>query len=205
MSQALPTPDHVSNADCPLAHDPFVLTVINRKIGQLLCFPEFHSHESEDLRQEFMAQLTIAMKKHREEIGHRNPFIVMVIERKASNMLEYRRQAMRAEDNITSLNVMIDNGDGKRCERSQCISEDDQRRRLEVFKRPETDLVNLREDLAAVIAKMPEEWREFLRLRSQHSLSATARIMNVPRSRLKTLVPKIAQIFEEAGLRDYLA
>jgi hypothetical protein len=204
VSHALTNPTPACSSDCALSQDPFVQTVIGRKIKQLLCFPEFHLHESEDLRQEFLAQLTTAMKKHRDEIGHRNPFIVMVIERKASNMLEYRRQSLRAEENIASLNVMIDDGNGKRRERSQCISEDDQHRRLEVHKRSATDTLNLQQDMASVIANMPDEWREFLHLRSEHSLSETARIMNVPRSRLKALVPKIAEVFEAAGLRDYL-
>lgn len=192
-------------SDCPLCEDPFVQTVIRRKIKQLLYFPEFQSHESEDLRQEFLAQLSVAMKKHRDEVGHRNPFIVMVIERKASSMLEYRRQSVRAEDNPASLNVMIDDGNGRRRERGQCLAEDDQQRRLAVHKRSATDTFNLQQDMASVIANMPHQWREFLRLRSEHSLSETARIMNVPRSRLKALVPKIAEVFEESGLRDYLS
>jgi len=193
------------STDCPLCQDPFVQTVIRRKIKQLLCFPEFQVHESEDLCQEFLAQLSLAMKKQRDETGHRNPFIVMVIERKARNMLEFRLQSVRAEENTASLNVMVEDGNGRRRERSQCITEDDQQRRLEVHKRSATDTFNLQQDMASVIANMPDEWREFLSLRSEHSLSETARIMNVPRSRLKTLVPKIAEVFEEAGLRDYLS
>lgn len=210
MSQVVSAPKSVSETPvnqktCSLSDDPFVQTVIKRKINQLLSRPEFHPHEDEDLRQEFMSQLSVAMKTHRDDVGHRNPYIVMVIERKASNLLEHRRQAIRAEENVTSLNVMIDDGNGKRRERGQCISEDDQHRRLEVSKRPATEQFNLEQDMATVIASMPELWQELLRHRSQHSLAQTARIMGVPRSRLKSLIPKIAEVFEKAGLRDYLA
>ena len=192
------------SCDCPLSDDPFVQTVIRRKVRQLMVFPEFYLHEEEDLRQELLAQLDVGMKKHRADVGHRNPFIVMVVDRKAANLLEYRRQQMRAEQNIGSLNVPVTESDGKRRDRIHCISEDDQRRKLEVSQLSRTEVVELRCDLQTIIASLPDHWQQFLQLRSEHSLSETARIMGVPRSTANSWVPKIAAIFEEAGLRDYL-
>ena len=77
-----------ASCDCPLSDDPIVQTVIRRKVRQLMAFPEFCPHEEEDLRQELMGQLDVGMKKHRAEVGHRNPFIVMVVDRKAATLLE---------------------------------------------------------------------------------------------------------------------
>ena len=134
------------SCDCPLSEDPFVQTVIRRKVRQLMVFPEFYPHEEEDLRQELLAQLDVGMKRHRAEVGHRNPFIVMVVDRKAANLLEYRRQQMRAEQNIGSLNVPATESDGKCRDRIHCISEDDQRRKLETSQLSRTEIVELRCD-----------------------------------------------------------
>ena len=66
------------SCDCPLSDDPFVQTVIRRKVRQLMVFPEFYPHEEEDLRQELLAQLDVGMKKHRADVGHRNPFLSLI-------------------------------------------------------------------------------------------------------------------------------
>lgn len=193
----------ITTEACPLSEDPFALTVIQRKVQQLLTFPEFEPYEDEDLQQELMSQLDSAMKDHRDDVGHRNPYIVMVIERKASNLLEYRRQILRAKEATHSLNVQVRDGDGNSCELIQTISESDQRRRLEFTTMPATDQFDLQQDIKTVIASLPEQWQTFLRLRSEHTLTAAAEVMGVPRSTAKSWVPRIAEVFEEAGLRDY--
>ncbi|GAA5509208.1 hypothetical protein [Novipirellula caenicola] len=192
------------NAHCQsLADDAFTQTVIRRKVRQLLTYPEFAQHEAEDIHQELQTRLEEAMRLHDDDVGHRNPYITMIVDRQASHLLKFRRWKTRADLGTSSLNVMIESG-GEYRELLQCVSDDDRRRRLETAELSETDLVDMRNDLSVVIAKLPDEWQRFMKLRLNHSVAECSRIMNVPRSTLKSWLPKIAEIFQEEGLRDYI-
>jgi RNA polymerase sigma factor (sigma-70 family) len=203
MSVSAPAQSPIASTVPTLTEDPFAQTVIRRAVGRLLRCPEFAPHESEDLHQELQAQLDRAMRSHDATIGHRNPFITMVVNRAATNLRAYRLHKIRDDREVTSLNVMVESG-GERRELIQCISEDDNRNRIETAKLTDTELVDLRHDLTVAIATLPEHWQRLLKLRTDHSLRECSQIMDVPLSTLKYWLAKIAVVFREQGLHEYL-
>ena len=202
MSVSTPTQPKTAST-VPLTEEPFAQTVIRRAIKRLLRCPEFAPHEAEDLHQELQSQLERAMRSHDSTIGHQNPFITMVVNRAATNLRTYRTHKIRDDREVTSLNVMVESG-GERRELIQCISEDDNRNRIETAKLTETELVDLQHDMEVVIAKLPEHWQQLLRLRKDHSLRECSQIMDVPLSTLKYWMTKIATVFREESLHEYL-
>lgn len=194
---------HPASTTSTLADDPFAQTVIRRTVARLLLYPEFAPYEADDLRQELQSQLDHAMRTHDAEVGHRNPFITMVIARAAVNLRAYRQKQRRDGHEVSSLNVVIETS-GERRELIQCISEDDDRQRLETVKLSDTELVDLRHDMAVVIAKLPESWQQLLKLRMDHSLRECSQIMDVPLSTLEYWLTKIAEVFRDEGLNEYL-
>lgn len=203
MSVSTPSQPQLASTVPTLTEDPFAQTVIRRCVGRLLRCPEFAPHEAEDLQQELQAELDRAMRSHDATIGHRNPFITMVVNRAATNLRAYRLHKIRDDREVTSLNVMVESG-GERRELIQCISEDDNRNRIETAKLSGTELVDLRHDLAAASEALPEHWQRLLKLRTDHSLRECSRIMDVPLSTLKYWMAKIAIVFREQGLHEYL-
>jgi RNA polymerase sigma factor (sigma-70 family) len=185
------------------ATDPFVQTVIRRAIIRLLRCPEFATHEAEDIHQDLLLLLVRAMRSHDATIGHQNPFITMVVNRAATNLRAFRTHKLRDDREVSSLNVMVESG-GERRELIQCISEDDNRNRIETAKLTEIELVDLRHDMEVAILKLPENWQRLLRLRKDHSLRECSQIMDVPLSTLKYWLTKIAAVFREESLHEYL-
>jgi RNA polymerase sigma factor (sigma-70 family) len=68
----------------------------------------------------------------------------------------------------------------------------------------ELRLCDLAEDLKAALADLPDELRALAERLKRETVSQAARAMGVPRSSLYRPVDKLRQVFERAGLRDYL-
>lgn len=195
-----------STESVDIHNDPFTREVIRRKVNQLLNRTEFAGEDADDLTQEFLGRVTSAMASYRSDVGHRNPFIVTIVERHVARMLEHRQAAMRAAPPTASLSVIIRDKDIGPTEFAQTIGQDEQGRRLSMQRRiSEREHADLKHDLALLMAELPPQWQEFLRLRATHTISEVSREMGVHRTTLSTWMQRIAEIFEKAGLREYLS
>lgn len=187
-----------------LIGDPFTRKVIHRRVTQLLRMAEFASDTEDDLTQEFLIRLTDAMKHHSDEVGHRNPYIVSVVDRFTATLMEHRRAMVRYTADGVSLDQRISDTEIGPVSFVDMLSQCDQERRLQTCKLEVNERTNLKFDLAAVMDQLSENEQRFLNLLRGHTVTEVAQIMELPRSTLVSWLEKIATIFEEAGLREYL-
>ncbi|WP_442511613.1 RNA polymerase sigma factor [Novipirellula sp. SH528] len=188
-----------------LIADSFTRKVIHRRVTQLIRLAEFAIDTADDLTQEFLIRLTDAMVHYDDDIGHRNPFIVSIVDRYSATMLEHRRAKVRYTADGVSLNIQVND-----CELGpqpfiELLSDKDKTRRLQTLEREDSDRTNLKDDLATVIAKLPADEQRFVDLLRDHSVTEVAEIMQVPRSTIVSWIEKLKDFFDEEGLREYLA
>jgi DNA-directed RNA polymerase specialized sigma24 family protein len=205
-SLSLKTLSQHSPADLEsLAHDPFICKVIHRSVRGLLRRPEFAEDTAEDLTQELLGRVSEAMTQHRSEIGHRNPFVIAIVDRYIANLVEHRSAAVRRTDRAVSINQLIRDGESGAIEMMQTIGQEDHERRLQSRRISQSNSSDLKHDLAIVLAQFTEQEQEFMRLLGDHSVAEASRIMGVPRTTLLSWRKRIARKFDDEGLRDYLA
>ena len=188
-----------------LIADSFTRKVIHRRVTQLIRLAEFASDTADDLTQEFLIRLTDAMVHHDDDIGHRNPFIVSIVDRHTATMLEHRRAKVRYTADGVSLNIQVSDSELGPQPFVNLLSDTDKSRRLQTLEREDNDRSNLRDDLAVVIAKLPEDEQRFVTLLREHSVTEVAEIMQMPRSTIVSWIEKLQVVFDEEGLREYLA
>lgn len=187
-----------------LIADPFTRKVIHRRVIQLLRLPEFAGDSDDDLTQEFLIRLTDAMKVHCESVGHRNPYIVSIVDRYTATLLKHRRAGVRyAIDRVSTDRTISDSEIGP-FSFGDTLHQRDQERRLQTRAIEPNDHSNLKSDLAALVEKLPAEDQSLLRLLRDHHLSEVAVILDYPRSTLASQLQRIAAIFEQEGLHEYL-
>lgn len=186
-----------------LTKDPFTRKVVSRRVGQLLRRPDFAGDTEDDLTQDFLGRLADAMTRHSDEVGHRNPFIVMIVDRYVATLVEHRQASMRRTETPVSLSQTIVDSDIGAVEMAQTIGEHEQDRRLETRRLDQNDYSNLKHDLAVVLSRLTPQQQKFVRLLGDHSIADIARLMGVPRTTLNFWRAKIVKIFEEAGLHEY--
>jgi len=100
--------------------------------------------------------------------------------------------------------MMIDIGEGEKVELAQMISQGDLNTQRHRYPRSEEELSRLAQDLADVMAKLPDELRDLAERLKTQTRSEIARDMGIPRTSLGALIRRLRQQFEDAGLRDYL-
>jgi len=188
-----------------LIADPFTRKVIHRRVKQLLRLAEFASDSEDDLTQEFLIRLTDAMKVHSESVGHRNPYIVSVVDRHSATLLEYRRASIRYSVDGVSLDRSVSEPEIGPVSFADTLSAEDRKRRLQIRKLEPRDHSDLKSDLQAVIEKLSAADQQLLQLLRHQNVTEAAKTLGIPRSTLASRVENIAEILEAEGLREYLA
>lgn len=187
-----------------LIDDSFTRKVVRRRVTQLLRMAEFASDDEDDLTQEFFIRLTEAIKQHREDVGHRNPYIVSVVDNHVATLLEHRRAGIRYTEDSVSIDQRVKNSELGSVAIGDMLAERDATRRLQMRELSDHTYTNLKSDLAVVVDRLSEAEQRMVHLLRDHTVSEAAKVMGVPRSTLVSWLKKIAAIFREAGLREYL-
>lgn len=200
--------DGQTNADhivLSLIADPFTRKVIHRRVIQLLRLAEFASDSEDDLTQEFLIRLTDAMKVHCESVGHRNPYIVSVVDRHSATLLEHRRALVRYSADGVSLSQNVSEAEIGPVSFVDTLSQRDQERRLQIREITSRDRVDLTSDMPAVIKKLSAADQQLLQLLRDQNVTDAAKTLGVPRSTLVSRVENIAAILKAEGIHEYLA
>lgn len=188
-----------------LSNDPFIKSVIQRKVRHVISVSSFDQHDREDLEQEIYIRVAKSVEQFDEKVGHLYPFICTLVQRHLSKLVRNRGRYKRGPSRIGSLSLIVTLPDGGETELSQLIGEDDRNRRLGRESRlSEQDLTDLQIDLSQEIAKLPEHWRHLLQRRQTQSMSEIARDLGVPRTTLNDWMRHIRSRFEAVGLDKYL-
>jgi DNA-directed RNA polymerase specialized sigma24 family protein len=117
--------------------------------------------------------------------------------------LRDRFAAKRDFRRVGSLHQSVHTDEGQ-AELGQTVSQEEQDARQGRSARSKTEQTELALDMAEMIARLPEDKQELARLLPHHSVTEIARQQGVPRSTLQGRIRQLRQLFDRAGLREYL-
>jgi RNA polymerase sigma-70 factor, ECF subfamily len=184
--------------------DRFTRGIVRRKVKQLIGRAGFTKQDRKDLEHDFYVRVLQGMRSFDSDIAHRNKFVTAIVERYVANILRDKQAEKRDYRRVNTLHVMVDIGEGEEVELAQMISQCDLNAQRHRYPRSEEELSRLAQDLAEVMAKLPNELHDLAeRLKTQTQVEI-ARAMGIPRTSLSKLVRQLRQRFEDAGLKDYL-
>ena len=186
--------------------DDYAKKTIFHKARRLAGKHGFKKADLEDLMQELALDLWERLPKYDPGKGAFATFVTRLIERKISNLIRHRCQAIRDfRREAGSLNEIHEEPLGDLGELSRSLGQEDLDRHKGVETRPEAERMDLRLDISMALAGLPPHLKALAKLLSAHSISEAARLLGVPRSTLyqKGIAP-LRAIFKEKGLEAYL-
>lgn len=130
-------------------------------------------------------------------------FVAVVLTAWGVNLLRSRYAAKRDYRRVGPLHQRVHTDEG-RAELGQTFCQQKQDIRQGRSARCHAERVDLTQDVAEVLARLPDDQRELAEQLKHHSLAEVARRRDVPRSTLQTRVRQLREVFDRAGLREYL-
>jgi RNA polymerase sigma-70 factor, ECF subfamily len=184
-------------------NDPYLQQLVRCKAWKLVNKTGLNELDVDDVIQEVWLDLIQRLPGFDPRRSQQRTFISRLVDHGLSDILRHRRAKRRDSRHCQSLNVPV--GDGQENDRTDLLANDAHHGRTGRIHHPDEDQAYLVEDVAQVMAKMPESLQVLCRrLMEGQSQSAIARQLGVPRTTLQESVRKILRRFEDAGLRDYL-
>jgi RNA polymerase sigma-70 factor (ECF subfamily) len=163
-------------AEKPNPIDPVTAGLIRSKARQIVWRANLSPSDAEDIAQDLSIALLRRLPALDIERSPREPFIRLLLNNAAANILRGLVQQRRPISGLVEMPV------------------DD----------PEAKLVALALDLQTVLDQLPKHLRELAELLKTCSIAEAATRLNIPRTTLNDWVRLIREQFEKAGLRDYL-
>jgi RNA polymerase sigma-70 factor (ECF subfamily) len=183
----------------------YAAKVIRHKARQLVGTAGYTESERDDLEQEMMLDLLMRLPKYDANKATQKTFVARIIERKISTLIRHHTCEMRDyRREACSLNERLEAENGATVELSETVAQEERDRMTGRRSRSAQEDWEFAQDMAATLARLPENLRRFCELLMTGNISDAAREMGVPRTTLNDHVKKLREIFEDAGLRDYL-
>ncbi len=185
--------------------DPYAVRLIKYKARQLIGKAGFTASDRDDLEQELILDLLRRLPKFNPKRAQLNTFIARVVEHKIASLIEARKAGIRDYRRCPfSLNDRFEDEEGRSVERVDTFDQEDYLLRTGAQSRPSDELSALTIDVAAVVKTLPPELRELCRRLKAESVTEISRDTDVPRGTIYEGIKRLREIFEDAGLRDYL-
>ena len=193
----------VDNSDDGI--DPYAAGLIRFKARRLVGQAGFTASDREDIEQELILDLLRRLPKYNPKRAQLNTFIARVVEHRLASLIEAQKAGIRDYRRCRcSLNECFEDADGRSVERVDTFDQEDYLLRTGAQSRPSEELNRLAIDVAAVLETLPPELRELCRRLKAETVTEISRDTGVPRGTIYESIKKLREIFEDAGLRDYL-
>ena len=141
----------------------------------------------------------------RAKRAQRNTFIARVVEHRVATLIEAQKAGIRDYRRCRcSLNDRFEDEDGRSVERVETLDQEDYLMRTGAQSMTAAELSALAIDVAAALEGLPHELRNLCRRLMAETVSEISRDTCVPRGTIYESIKKLREIFEDAGLRDYL-
>lgn len=178
------------------------------KAKQLIGNYGFTRDDLEDIRQDLLAELFRRLERFDPAKAGVRTFITRLlnnavadlIERRRAQCRDYRRSTCRLDDWTEA-----GDEDGGWTTYAAQTTEADVKAHLRTEFRSESEALQLRMDVEAVIDRLPRDLRELSRHLQTKSVSQIAREKGVSRQSVYGSIRQLRRIFSEAGLGEYLA
>ena len=193
----------VDNSDDGI--DPYAARLIKYKARRLIGQAGFTASDREDIEQELMFDLLRRLPKYNPKRAQRNTFIARVVEHRVVTLIEAQRAGIRDYRRCRcSLNDRFEDEDGRSVERVDTFDQEDYILRAGGQSRPSDELSALAIDVTAVLEGLPPKLRNLCWRLQAETVTEISRDTCVPRGTIYESIKKLREIFEDAGLRDYL-
>jgi RNA polymerase sigma-70 factor, ECF subfamily len=196
----------VGDAGLPDQHiSQFAAQLIRRKARELASFPGFCPTDRDEIEQELRLVLLRRLDRFNPSLAHYNAFVTTVIERYSATILQHRRAESRTYRRCgSSLNQLVDDGDGNQIELGAVLPECQPGLRTRTHFRSSEELQDLASDVAQLLAELPAELADICERLKRESISTVARDLGIPRSTLRDLLKGVRARFDSCGMRGYL-
>jgi RNA polymerase sigma-70 factor, ECF subfamily len=165
--------------------DPPVRRMIAAKARKLVGHFGLRPHERPDVEQDLAARLVPRLKDYDPARSTLEAFAAIVIEQAAANLIRDRMAAKRTPPRQPGPPTPVEEAPDARTE--------EDRSRLELVM-----------DVADILARLPTDKRALAYGLMGGTVSQVARATGVPRTTVYGAVADLREIFERAGLRDYV-
>ena len=185
--------------------DAYAVWLIRYKARQLVGQAGFTASDRDDLEQELILDLLGRLPKYDPRRARRNTFIARVVEHRIATLIEARKAGIRDYRRCRcSLNDRFEDEEGRSVERSETLDQEDYLLRTGAQSRPSEELSALAIDMAAVFEGLPSGLRDLCRRLGTETVTEISRDTGIPRGTIYESIRKLREIFEDAGLEDYL-
>ena len=185
--------------------EDYAVRLIRYKARRLIGQAGFTPSDREDLEQELVLDLLRRLPKYNPKRAKLNTFIARIVEHRIASLIEAQKAGIRDYRRCGgSLNDRYEDEEGRSVERVDTIDQEDYLLRTGAQSRPWDELSALAIDVAAVLEALPPELRELCRRLKAETVTEISRDTGVPRGTIYESIKKLREIFEDAGLRDYL-
>jgi RNA polymerase sigma-70 factor (ECF subfamily) len=190
--------------NCYPGIEKYAVNLIQVKACQLIDHPGFCRADREDIEQELMLDLLTRLPKYDPGIAERTTFISRIVNRRVASIIAARKAGNRDwRMNSFSLNSN-DPACEEPTERQERISEGEYLMRVGLISRPPEDQRDLVMDMARAFEFLPENFRDLCERLKTQTVSEIALELGIPRSTIYEAIQKVRDIFEAAGLKNYL-
>ena len=182
--------------------DDYAVRIIKHKARQLVGRYGLTFFDREDLEQELMIDLLQRMRYFNPAKAKKTTFIARIVERHIATILEARHAQCRDWRLCrVSLNTPHESDKGDTWELIDRVDSEGALRTCQPDTR-ESEINNLRMDLARVLDTLPEDLRDLCERLRESNMAEIARETGVSRTTLYDKLTRIREAFREVGLDD---
>jgi RNA polymerase sigma factor (sigma-70 family) len=194
----------VHTDDAPEPIHQVTSDLIRYKARKMVGLGGFTSQDRENLEQEILARILPQLQAFDPKRGDLRAFLTTLIEHCAADLLRERLAQKRDYRRLRPLHKARGRGEEPSDKLAAEPAQDAHDARLGRSPRTPEERAQLASDMAEVLARLSPEDQEVARRLMQDSVSQVARDLGVPRSAVYAAVRRVRQVFERAGLKDYL-
>ena len=186
--------------------DAYAVKLVHIKSQQLCRQTGFSQNDRLYIEQELMIELAERLPTHDPARATCEAFITWVVLQKIADLIRSQKAKKRRIDvEAISLNNFVFTGEPGLSEERWATFDN------EVFQqftnsnaRSAEERIDLDIDLERIMNNLPKELRQLCELLAKYSISDVARKLGVARSSLYRSIHELRDVFDKAGLRDYL-
>lgn len=183
----------------------FASQLIRQKARLLVRHPGFNKSEQRDIEQELAMELILKYRCFDPDRARETTFIARVLESKAISLVRTRIAEKRDfRRDAHSLNETVRDADGGSVERAQTFDASASANHTGQARRSDEELSQLRQDVAEFVQSLPGDLRPLAEMLMEQSEHAVSRTLGTSRRQVANDVARLRELFEDAGLRDYL-
>ena len=182
-----------------------VRALVSRKAKSLIGKYGLTRSDRQDIEQELRLDLIERLPKFDPSKSKQTTFIARLLDRKAVDIIRHQMADCRNPFRVEcSLDEDVDDGDGTKVPRVETIASETKWNRLGAAPRPQNEQVCMAEDVAAVVASLPDDLQDICTQLQDSSQREICRNTGLSRGALRGCLKVIRERFAASGLDGYL-